>query len=165
MDIGLLEKEVLTNGLNATSKKYKLKKDKIKKLLGNKVENDKKNIVEKNNTTNDIKKNTLKNNIKDNILDNDIVKEISTDDIINDITNNNIDIDKLKMLIENTEEILRIVEKEKLHKIKITNDKATVTTLRINEEVYGLVKEYSKKNNETITNIINFALIEYLESH
>ncbi|KEI04290.1 hypothetical protein [Clostridium botulinum] len=156
MDIGLLEKEVLTNGLNATSKKYKLKKDKIKKLLGNKVENDKKNIIEKNNTTNDIKKNTLKNNIKDNILDNDIIK---------DITNNNIDIDKLRMLIENTEEILRIVEKYKLHRIKITNDKATVTTLRINEEVYGLVKEYSKKNNETITNIINFALIEYLESH
>nr|KEH95754.1 hypothetical protein Y848_p0186 [Clostridium botulinum C/D str. Sp77] len=69
------------------------------------------------------------------------------------------------MLIENTEEILRIVEKYKLHRIKITNDRSTVTTLRINEEVYGLVKEYSKKNNETITNIINCALIEYLESH
>lgn len=138
MNIDLLNKEVETNGLNATSQKYKLKKNKIKKLLH-------------------------ENTTKRNIIDNNMPSNIKSNNITKDITKHNLNIEKLKKLIDNADTILRIVEKEKLKKIKVTDNRSTVTTLRINEQIYKLVKKYSKDANETITNIVNIALIEYLE--
>lgn len=146
MDIGLLEKEVSKHGINEVSKKYKVKKEKIKKLLGNKAGKNNRNIIN--------------NNTKDNII-----KRVAADSITKDITSCNTDRDKLKLLIDNVDNILEIVKRENMKKIKIKNERCTVTTLRVNEEIYGLVKAYSKKNRITITDIINYALVEYLERH
>ena len=137
MDRELLKREIEENGIGATSRKYKIKKSKIKKVI-----NDTSNIA--------------------------VDKNINNKSITSDITNSNIDIHKLKMLIENTEEILRLIEENKKNitsKINITDDTSQVTTLRVNAQLYKLVKQYSKRNNITITEIINKSFIDYLERY
>lgn len=137
MDRELLKREIEENGIGATSRKYKIKKSKIKKVI-----NDTSNIA--------------------------VDENINNKSITSDITNSNIDIHKLKMLIENTEEILRLIEENKKNitsKINITDDTSQVTTLRVNAQLYKLVKQYSKRNNITITEIINKSFIDYLERY
>lgn len=141
MDINKLKKEVKDTGINAVARKYKLKKNKIKEMLGN-----------KSNITTSSKKNNMK----------DVVKECATDTTKDTINCNidTIDMEKLKLLIDKTDDILRLVERKE---IKLKNNESIVTSLRINKELYDLVKDYSKKNNVTITEILNQSIINFLQ--
>lgn len=141
MDINKLKKEVKDTGINAVARKYKLKKNKIKEMLGN-----------KSNITTSSKKNNMK----------DVVKECATDTTKDTINCNidTIDMEKLKLLIDKTDDILRLMERKE---IKLKNNESIVTSLRINKELYDLVKDYSKKNNVTITEILNQSIINFLQ--
>lgn len=70
------------------------------------------------------------------------------------------DISILRTLIDNSEDILKIIKKEK---ISITSSNTVVTSIRMNEEIFRMTKEYASKNNKTIGSIINQSLLDYLE--
>lgn len=72
------------------------------------------------------------------------------------------DMNILKTLIDNSNDILKTIRKEK---INITNSNTIVTSIRINEEIFKMTKEYASKNNKTIGSIINQSLLDYLESN
>ena len=78
-----------------------------------------------------------------------------------------IDFNKLNLLLNNIDKILKLVgEKEDAtSNITIENTETVVTSLRINKEIYGLVKERSSKSNTSISTIVNKALLDYLNNY
>lgn len=78
-----------------------------------------------------------------------------------------IDFNKLNLLLNNIDKILKLVgEKEDAtSNITIENTETVVTSLRINKEIYGLVKERSSKRNTSISTIVNKALLDYLNNY
>ena len=79
---------------------------------------------------------------------------------------NDIETEKLNLLLNNIDSLLELVEKKNnTSSITINSDKTRVTSLRINEELYDMVKEKSAKSNMSISDIVNRALIDYLNNY
>lgn len=79
---------------------------------------------------------------------------------------NDVETEKLNLLLNNLDSLLKLVEiKNNTSSITVNSDKTKVTSLRINEEVYDMVKEKSAKSNMSISDIVNRALIDYLNNY
>ena len=51
------------------------------------------------------------------------------------------------------------------NEIKVTSKETTTTSLRINKEIYDMIKERSKRDDIRIGDIINRALLDYLKNY
>lgn len=135
---------------------------------------------------NNIKKSTLKSRmsradysynadlrkyIKHNTTSNttEVLQEVSApkEDATNKvILLSDIEAGKLNILLNNIDSILELVEKKNnTSSITINSDKTKVTSLRINEELYDMIKDKSVKSNTSISDIVNRSLIDYLNNY
>ena len=69
----------------------------------------------------------------------------------------NIDIDTLNQIINEY-----TTKKNTRCSIEINDDTTTVTSLRVNKEIYSLIKEKAKIEGVGISEIINKCMIDYL---
>ena len=94
-------------------------------------------------------------------------KEVIKSDNTSSITPlQNVDIDKLNLLLNNIDVLLELVKKKAdTSSITIESKETRVTSLRINEEVYKLIKDRAAKENKSISDIVNRALIDYLNNY
>lgn len=78
-----------------------------------------------------------------------------------------IDLNKLNLLLNNLDKILKLVDAkaDTAGNITIENTETVVTSLRINKEIYALVKQTSVKSNTSISTIVNKALLDYLNNY
>ena len=78
-----------------------------------------------------------------------------------------IDLNKLNLLLNNLDKILKLVDAkaDTTGNITIENTETVVTSLRINKEIYALVKQTSVKSNTSISTIVNKALLDYLNNY
>ena len=77
-----------------------------------------------------------------------------------------IDYSKLKTLLDNIDDILKLINKSSnsnLKKIRSGNTK--VTSLRVDEGIYEQVKERAIKDKINISEILNIALEDYLNKY
>lgn len=79
----------------------------------------------------------------------------------------NIDMDKLKLLLDNVENLLRLIPNttSSTTDISLNTENTKVTSLRINEEIYNLVKSRAMRDNCTIGDIVNKSLMDYLNNY
>lgn len=111
-------------------------------------------------------KKDITSNIISNITDKKLVKEINRVDNKNIISIDKINIDKLNLLLDNLDDILKLIEKKDITRnIIIDSKETTVKTLRINKELYEKVRKFAKDKDITIGSILNEALIDYLDKH
>jgi hypothetical protein len=88
-----------------------------------------------------------------------------------DITNkvillNDLESEKLNLLLKNLDNLLKLVEvKNTTNSITINSNKTKVTSLRINTELYGMIKDRSAEKNISISDIVNRSLIDYLNNY
>lgn len=76
------------------------------------------------------------------------------------------EVEKLNLLISNLDALLKLVEKnDTTSSITINSNKTRVTSLRINEEVYDLIKDRAARDNISISDIVNRALMDYLNNY
>lgn len=135
--------------------------------------------------SNNIKKSTLKSRmsradysynvdlrkyVKNNTTGNttEVLQEVSApkEDTNKVILLNDIETGKLNLLLNNIDSLLELVEKKNnTSSITINSDKTKVTSLRINEELYDMIKDKSAKSNISISDIVNRALIDYLNNY
>lgn len=79
---------------------------------------------------------------------------------------NNIDIDKLNLLLNNLDSLLSLVtKKDTTSSITIDSKETRVTSLRINQQVYDMIKERATKENTSISDIVNRSLLDYLNNY
>lgn len=84
---------------------------------------------------------------------------------------NEVEMSKIKYYIDNFELIKNIVDGNKnktdtnRNEIKVTSKETTTTSLRINKEIYDMIKERSKRDDIKIGDIINRALLDYLKNY
>lgn len=77
-----------------------------------------------------------------------------------------VNIDKLNLLLDSLEDILKLIEKKKVtSNITIDSKETTVKTLRINKELYEKVRKFAKDKDITIGSLLNEALINYLDKY
>lgn len=119
----------------------------------------------------------LRQYIKNNIIDStkEVFQEVAVtkEDNTRNITPlNNIDMDKLNLLLNNLDSLLNLVvkkdnttKKDNTNSITLSSNKTRVTSLRINEELYNLIKERSVKENTSISDIVNRSLLDYLNNY
>jgi hypothetical protein len=113
----------------------------------------------------------LRQYIKDNTTNNttEVLQEVSApkQDTQNKvILLNDIETDKLNLLLNNIDSLLELVEKKNnTSSITINSDKTKVTSLRINEELYDMIKDKSAKSNISISDIVNRSLLDYLNNY
>lgn len=78
----------------------------------------------------------------------------------------NVDIDKLNLLLNNLDSLLQLVDKKNnTDSITLTSKETKVTSLRINAELYDMIKDRAIKENTSISDIVNRALIDYLKNY
>ena len=108
------------------------------------------------------KGNTTSNNIE---LEQEVA--VSKEDNTNNILLlNDFDAEKLNLLLNNLDSLLKLVEvKDNTSNITIDSNKTRVTSLRINEEIYDLIKDRAVKSNTSISDIVNRALLDYLNNY
>lgn len=94
-------------------------------------------------------------------------KEVTKVDTTSSITSlENVDVNKLNLLLNNLDSLLELVNKKhNTSDISIDSKETRVTSLRINEEVYKLIKARAVKGNTSISDIVNRALIDYLNNY
>lgn len=79
---------------------------------------------------------------------------------------NDVEKDKLNLLLNNIDSLLELVNKKhNTSNITINSDKTRVTSLRINEEVYDMIKDRATRDNTSISDIVNRALLDYLNNY
>lgn len=80
---------------------------------------------------------------------------------------NNIDMDKLQKLLDNLDTLLELcnVRNNINNTSSITSTETVVTSLRVNKEIYEMVKQRARENNIKIADIINRALLDYLKNY
>lgn len=104
-----------------------------------------------------------KNNITSNITNKKLVKESNRVDNKNIIAIDKINIDKLNLLLDNLDDILKLIEKKDItNNITVDSKETTVKTLRINKELYEKVRKFAKDKDRTIGSVLNESLIDYL---
>ncbi|CDM70119.1 hypothetical protein CM240_3002 [Clostridium bornimense] len=99
------------------------------------------------------------------IINNDISSNILEEKKY-DVKNEDINYHKLKLLLDNIDDILRLINKNNSNKAKsfrLGNTK--VTSLRVDEGIYEQVKNKSIKDKINISEIINIALEDYLNKY
>lgn len=109
----------------------------------------------------------IKNNTTNNTTE--VLQEVSApkEDTTNKvILLNEIETNKLNLLLNNLDSLLELVEKKNnTSSITINSDKTKVTSLRINEELYDMIKDKSAKSNISISDIVNRSLLDYLNNY
>lgn len=94
-----------------------------------------------------------------------VIKQNKEDDN-NNIAIDKIDIDKLNLLLNNLDDILKLVQnKDITSNITIDNKETTVKTLRVNTELYNRIRDKAAKEKITIGSILNKALLDYLNKY
>lgn len=138
-------------GINKIAKDLKIKKSTIKEV----IERNKEELaitsfsekIENNDNT------LIKSNIEN--------KEL--------LVNNSIDLDKLNLLLSNLDSLLKLVDRNNTTnsttEIDLSSSNTKVTSLRINKGIYSKVKQRAEIENITISNIVNRALIDYLNNY
>ena len=107
-----------------------------------------------------------KKGITSNITNKKLVKEPNRVDNKNISAIEKINIDKLTLLLDNLDDILKLIEKKNItSNILIDSKETTVKTLRINKELYEKVRKFAKDKDITIGSVLNDALIDYLERY
>lgn len=108
----------------------------------------------------------LKDNITSNITKKGLSKEIKDNNSVSTEVNN----EKLTLLLENLDELLLLINKN--NKTNITSNITglrsninDVRSFRIDTGIYEEIKKLSYKSNETIGEIINIALEQYLKQN
>jgi len=113
----------------------------------------------------------LRQYIKDNTTNNttEVLQEVAVpkEDTMNKvILLNDVETDKLNLLLNNLDSLLELVNKKhNTSNITINSDKTRVTSLRINEEVYDMIKDRAARDNTSISDIVNRSLIDYLNNY
>lgn len=121
------------------------------------------NINERQYVYNDITSNTTHEN-KENKLE--VVKKNDIKEISNYQDNiSNIDMDKLSILLNNLDELIKLIPSNITRNITVNSNKNNVHSLRINDEIYDHIKARAKKENISISSIINKALLDYLNNY
>ena len=73
---------------------------------------------------------------------------------------------KLKLLLDNLDNLLKLVgQKSNTSSITIKSTETKVTSLRINAELYNIIKDRALKNKISISDIVNRALEDYLRNY
>lgn len=125
----------------------------------------------KNNITSNITKETEKTSkVSDGNITNNkapIVKESVTSNIT---IPKEIDYNKLNLLLDNLDSLLKLVDTSNITNnttcsITIESNETSVKSLRINNEVYKKIKDKAKKEDVSISSIVNRALIDYLNNY
>lgn len=80
---------------------------------------------------------------------------------------NDIDMDKLNLLLDNLDSLLELVNiRNNINNTSsITSTETVVTSLRVNKEIYEMVKDRARKNNIKVMDIVNRALMDYLKNY
>ena len=73
--------------------------------------------------------------------------------------------DKLQKLLDNLDTLLELVNRQQNNTSSITSNETIVTSLRINKEVYEMVKQRARENNIKVGEIVNRALLDYLKNY
>lgn len=107
-----------------------------------------------------------KKDITSNITDNNPVEKQGKDEDVNSIAIDKVDVNKLNLLLNNIDDILKLVSnKDITSNITIENKETTVKTLRVNTELYNKIRDKAAKENKTIGSILNTALLDYLNKY
>lgn len=117
-------------------------------------------IFKKNDTTSNIT-----NSIEGKIETYNLSKKPKNEEIIRVKHNKNIDMDKLQKLLDNLDSLLELVDRQQNTTCNITSNETVVTSLRINKEVYEMVKQRARDNNIKVGEIVNRALLDYLKNY
>lgn len=97
------------------------------------------------------------------IIDNNIL-DYSLNGREDYIKNEDIYCTKLRILLENIDDILKLIGKSNNVK-KIRSGSTKVTSLRVDEGIYEKIKEKAMKDKMNIGEIINIALEDYLNKY
>ena len=92
------------------------------------------------------------------IIDNDIVSDSY------DLEDKGINYSKLKLLLDNIDDILLLIKKEDKSKV-IRSGNTKVTSLRVDIGIYEQIKNKAVEDNMNISEIINIALEDYLKKY
>ena len=92
------------------------------------------------------------------IIDNDIVSDSY------DLEDKGINYYKLKLLLDNIDDILLLIKKEDKSKV-IRSGNTKVTSLRVDIGIYEQIKNKAVEDNMNISEIINIALEDYLKKY
>lgn len=78
-----------------------------------------------------------------------------------------IDMEKLKLLVDNIDNLLRLIPNttSSITSTLINTEKTKVTSLRINEDIYNLIKERALRDKCSISDIVNKSLMDYLNNY
>ena len=107
-----------------------------------------------------------KKDITSNITSVEPVIKQDKEEVNNSIAIDKVDIDKLNLLLNNLDDILKLVSnKDVTSNITIENKETTVKTLRVNKEIYNKIRDNAAKENKTIGSILNKALLDYLNKY
>lgn len=117
------------------------------------------------NTTSNITSNTTEPKKDISKIESHTTLNITDHTTDNSILPKNIDIDKLNLLLNNLDKLLSLVGSNTTSNITVRGTETIVTSLRINKEIYKLVKERAKERNTPITEIVNRALLDYLNRY
>lgn len=103
----------------------------------------------------------------------DTTKEVAiTSDITSNIMSNidsdnimsNIDTDKLNLLLEHIDSLLKLIPTTNTNTDVKSNQKV-ITTLRLDSGIYGAIKQRAKDKDINITDIVDKALLDYLNNY
>lgn len=108
----------------------------------------------------------LKDNITSNITKKGLSKEIKDNKSVSTEVNN----ERLSLLLDNLDEILSLINKKNSNNITsniigLRSNINDVRSFRIDTGIYEEIKKLSSKSNETIGEIINIALEQYLKQN
>ncbi|MDU8990784.1 MAG: hypothetical protein E7H54_16645 [Clostridium perfringens] len=107
-----------------------------------------------------------KKDITSNITSVEPVIKQDKEEVNNSIAIDKVDIEKLNLLLNNLDDILKMVSnKDITSNITIENKETTVKTLRVNTELYNKIRDKAAKENKTIGSILNKALLDYLNKY
>lgn len=75
--------------------------------------------------------------------------------------------EKLKLLVDNIDNLLRLIPNttSSITSTLINTEKTKVTSLRINEDIYNLIKERALRDKCSISDIVNKSLMDYLNNY
>ena len=107
----------------------------------------------------------LKDNITSNITKKRANKEIKDNNVITEIKN-----EKLSLLLDNLDELLLLINRSNSNNVTsdISNLRSNINdvrSFRIDTGIYKMVKKLASESNESIGEIINMALEQYLKQN
>ena len=168
MDINNMDIEKFVQFINAELKKDKtISVNKLCDKLSVKKSTLKSKMSRGNYSYNADLRQYVKHNTTNDIIEVQQEVTVPKDDTMNKvILLSDVETDKLNLLLNNLDSLLELVNKKhNTSNITINSDKTRVTSLRINEEVYDMIKERAARDNTSISDIVNRSLLEYLNNY